>query len=343
MASPEGSQARFERLAHVIAAASQEGGAEIEALARDFNVPATTILDDVRELTTRGDYRAGGWPGDILVFVEGSRIRVEHTCFMNRPLRLTFQERLCLALALRGESPAGPSSSDAPSLQDRGALLGASEAPTGTGAAQPGARRGVLPGIAVSDRFPDHAGVHRTVAASTYSRRPCEIRYLKATANDESRRVVHPYLVVFSDETWYVVARCVASDAVKIFRMDRILSADVVEGAFDVPSDFDPKTYLDGGADEFCFVSVSRKAYVRYSPSVVKWIRERASYRSLSMEDNDDGSVTVCHSVADPQWLVSHVLRYAGDAVVEAPSEFRRMVAGAARRIAERAGEDGQA
>jgi len=340
-ASPASAQARFERLAHIVAAASREGGVEIETLARDFSVPTQRILDDIRELTTRGDYRPGGWPGDILVFVEGDRIRVEHTSFMDRPLRLTFQEHLCLALALRGEPVATRPDSHARLDQSGGELLGASDALTMAGVVPPD--RGALPGIAVSDRIPDHAQVHKVVTFAARSRRPCRIRYLKLAAKDESRRVVHPYLVAFSDETWYVVARCMESDAVKIFRMDRILSAVLGEGAFDIPSDFDAKTYLDGGADEFFFASVGRNAYVRYSPRIVKWIRERASYRSLSMEDNDDGSVTVCHSVADPQWLVCHVLRYAGNAVVEGPEEFRRMVAEVARKIADLAGERGRA
>ncbi len=337
MTSPACTQARFERLAHVIAAASRQGGAEIAALARDFGVSTQRILDDIRELTTRGDYRPGGWPGDILVFVEDDRIRVEHTSFMNRPLRLTFQEHLCLALALRGEPATRQPRLDdrlgeSPSDENSSELLRASRALTTAEAARFGAPPSL--GLAVSDRIPGHAGIHKTVAFAAYSRRPCEIRYLKVATSDESRRLVHPYLIAFSDETWYVVARCLESEVVKIFRMDRILSASLANGTFEVPSDFDAKAYLDGGADEFFFASVSRKAYVRYSPRIVKWIRERASYRSLSMEDNDDGSVTVCHSVADPQWLVCHVLRYAGDAVVESPNEFRRLVAGVARRIA---------
>ncbi len=327
MAEAASARTRFERLAHIIAAASREGGAEVASLARNLGTCEAGVLDDLRELTTRGDYRPGGWPGDILVFLDNDRVRVEHTSFLDRPLRLSGHEHLCLALALRGEPAQGSRAPDAEDLLRLGPSLVA-------GGRDPGEALGSAPGLTLSDRRMGRTEVHRTVVAAAYARRPCVMGYLKLAAGEESRRVVHPYLVVFSDETWYVVGHCVVSQGMRIFRMDRILHASLDEGTFDIPSDFDPGPYLDGGLDELLFASVSRRAYVRYSPRVGRWIRERASYRSISMEDNGDGSVTVCHSVADPDWLARHVLRYGGEAVVEGPEDLRRRVRDIARRLA---------
>lgn len=327
MAENASARTRLERLGHVVAAASRKGGAKIACLARDLGVSEADVLDDLRELTARGDYRPGGWPGDILVFLENDRVKVEHTAFMDRPLGLTVQEHLCLALALRGE-PAR----DCAARDVAGLLRARPSKPAGPGIRTDAS--GALPAVTLSDRRADPTDVHRTMVAAAYARRPCHLRYLKPAADGESLRVVHPYLAVFSDESWYVVGHCAKSESVRIFRMDRILSASLGEGTFDVPGDFDAAPYLDGGLDELLFASVSRKAQVRYSPRVARWVRERASYRSLSMEENDDGGVTVCHSVADPQWLARHVLRYGGEAVVESPEELRRLVRDIARRLA---------
>jgi predicted DNA-binding transcriptional regulator YafY len=64
---------------------------------------------------------------------------------------------------------------------------------------------------------------------------------------------------------------------------------------------------------------------VRYSPRVARWISERTATYA-----DDDGSITVRHRVADPRWIVRHVLQYGGDAVVEAPEVAREWVATAA-------------
>lgn len=319
---------RFERLAYVIAAASREGGAEIRSVARELGVSEADVLQDIQELTTRDDYRSCGWPADILLFLSNDRVTVEHASFGERPLRLSPREHLCLALALRGESSSEGSAGDAADLLRLGETLVA------RGRVRARDAPGALPGVTLSERREGQSEVRRTVVAAAYARRPCVLRYLKLAADGESRRVVHPYLVVFSDETWYVVGHCVQSEEVRIFRMDRILSASLADGTFDVPGDFDPGDYVDAGMDELLFSSTSRKAYVRYSPQVAPEIRERASHRSLSMEDNGDGSVTVCHAVADPHWLLSHVLRHGGDAVVEAPDDLRRLVRDATRRLA---------
>lgn len=334
---PDGAAAsartRFERLAYVIAAASREGGAEIRSVARELGTSEAGVLQDIQELTTRDDYRSSGWPADILLFLSNGRVTVEHASFGERPLRLSPREHLCLALALRGE----PSSED--SAGDAAGLLRLGETLVADGRARTGDAPGALPGVTLSERREGQSAVRRTVVAAAYARRPCVLRYLKLAADGESRRVVHPYLVVFSDEAWYVVGRCVQSEEVRIFRMDRILSASPAEGTFDVPGDFDPGDYVDAGMDELLFSSTSRKAYVRYSPRIARRVRERASHRSLSMEDNGDGSVTVCHAVADPHWLLGHVLRHGGDAVVEGPDDLRRLVRDAAGRLADLARE----
>jgi predicted DNA-binding transcriptional regulator YafY len=68
---------------------------------------------------------------------------------------------------------------------------------------------------------------------------------------------------------------------------------------------------------------------VRYSPRIARWIVERA----VPAERADDGSVVVRHRVADPRWIVRHVLQYAGEAVVEEPEQARQWVGAAARDV----------
>lgn len=68
---------------------------------------------------------------------------------------------------------------------------------------------------------------------------------------------------------------------------------------------------------------------VRYGPRIARWFIERGQGAAA-----DDGSVVVRHAVADPGWLVRHVLQYGPDAEVLEPSDMRRLVKQAAERVA---------
>lgn len=329
---PDGVSARdrFQRLAHIVSRSSQGEGADVAELARELGTTETRILEDVRELTTRDEYRPGGWPGDIRVFVESGRIRVDHTSFMERPFRLTDREMFCLALSLRGvmseadEERPGTGGVAAWDAFLHRAESGLSHYPESASALN----------LAVPNRVPGESGIRDTLRTAVYERRPCVVSYLKPSGKSPSRRVIHPYLVLHSEETWYVVALCTASEEDRLFRLDRILSAEPADGTFDVPDDFDAGAYLDRGPDGLMLAPESREAWVRYAPELARWVKERASYRSVSMEEHADGSITVRHSVADPHWLAAHVLRYGVQAEVLEPQDLRDMVAELARKVA---------
>ena len=325
---------RFERLAHVVSRSSRPEGAELTDLARDLGAAEERILEDLRELTTRDEYRPGGWPGDIRVFVEAGRVLVEHTSFMERPFRLTNRETVCLALALSGTmtAPTG----DGPERSGEGdrssgwdSFLRRAEQQLGQDSEADAA-----PNLAIPNRTHEERSIRATLKAAAYERRPCAIRYLKPGAQEPSDRVIHPYLVLYSEETWYAVAYCAASDEVRVFRLDRALSAEHREGVFEVPSAFDADALAKSSPEGWMPASGGEEALVRYSPKLAPWARERASYRSQPIEEHDDGSVTLRHRVVDPLWLATHVLRYGVHAEVLEPQSLRDLVAGMIREIA---------
>jgi predicted DNA-binding transcriptional regulator YafY len=68
---------------------------------------------------------------------------------------------------------------------------------------------------------------------------------------------------------------------------------------------------------------------VRYSARIARWIGEREGRAA----DGADGSITVEHPIADPDWAVRHVLQYGPDAEVLAPAAMRARVAARLRGI----------
>ncbi len=309
--------AQLERLLHVLPAASRAEGAQLADLAEALGTTEPRILEDLEEVTARVYYHPGGWPDDVSILVESERVRVVRTGGLDRPVRLSSKETLCLALALRG-AVASAHLSDG---DQREALLERAEQHLGQGTWSEEEAPG---GLVAPERAPDPEGIRETLLSAARERRPCGIMYAKPGAPDADVRVIHPYVSVYGEGLWYTVAWCAVKEEVRVFRMDRILEAAEGDGRFEVPEDFQAEDYVDGG--RVYHAGVETAARVRYSARIARWVREKAQLDTSSLEEEPDGSVVLDHRVADPQWVVGHALEYGPDAEIVEPEEARAMV-----------------
>lgn len=316
-------QDRLERLLHVLPAAGREGGARLADLARDLQATESRILEDLEEVTARNFYHPGGWLDDVQILLQADRVTVSRADGFERPTRLTPDETLCLTLALRG-FPAH-ARLRAPTARER--LLDRAEGYLANRASDGSPE----PPIVAPDREPDPEGIREVLLCAARDRRPCAIAYVKSGADDARLRVVHPYAIAYGEGAWYAIAHCTVEDGVRVFRTDRILAADVTDGAFDVPEGFDPSAFVSGGRVFHAYQG--RDVAIRYSATIARWIRERASWTGDPLEEQPDGSVVVRHRVADPQWAVSHAFQYGAEAEILEPRDVRALAADLARRL----------
>lgn len=316
---PKGTTARdrLERLLHVLPAASRQGGASLPELAEQLGASQRSILEDIEEVTNRVFYHPGGWPDDVQILIESDRVRVLRTGGLDRPVKLSARETLCLALALRGTA----ATSRMADGDARAALLARAEAFMGTTSEEALAERFIA-----EEHTADEAGHRETLIAAAKARIPCAIHYVRPGAEDAEVRVIHPYLVAHAEGSWYTVGYCCSRKDVRVFRIDRVLESATTDDSFEVPDDFDASAYVDDGKIYFADANIDVR--VRYGPRVARWIRERAAHGNASLEQHEDGSVTAHHHVADPQWILGHVLQYGSDAEIVEPEELRELVRG---------------
>jgi predicted DNA-binding transcriptional regulator YafY len=92
-------------------------------------------------------------------------------------------------------------------------------------------------------------GVLVMLAEAARRRRPVAVSY---TARDgrRSERTVHPYGIVVHSGRWYVTGADSASGEVRTFRLDRIETATVLPGSFDIPAGFDSAARVLSGLAE---------------------------------------------------------------------------------------------
>ncbi|MDX6312655.1 MAG: hypothetical protein QOF84_361 [Streptomyces sp.] len=92
-------------------------------------------------------------------------------------------------------------------------------------------------------------GVLLMLAEAAWHRRPVEVSYTARNGRC-SERTVHPYGIVAHSGRWYVTGADSASGEVRTFRLDRIESARVLPGSFEVPVGFDPAGRVLSGLAE---------------------------------------------------------------------------------------------
>jgi predicted DNA-binding transcriptional regulator YafY len=93
---------------------------------------------------------------------------------------------------------------------------------------------------------PPGSQVLLTLASGASERHPVAIDYT-AWSGRSTRRVLSPYGLVFHSGRWYVTGHDSVTDALRTFRLDRVASAESIEGSFDVPADFDPTGHVLAG------------------------------------------------------------------------------------------------
>ncbi len=308
MAERVRAEERLERLLYILPTASVDGGAAIEDLARVLGVSGATILDDLTEVTSRSYYHPAGSGDDIQIHIEADRVSVWTTGAFRRPVKLGPAEAFCIALGLRQRGRSAPE-----------ALLRRVEAHLAAATISEEALRG----IHARDLAPDPDGMRDVLVDGARHHLCCRIRYLKPAETEPEVRTIRPHAVVHAEGHWYVVGWCETSAGARAFRLDRILDAELLSRTFDpADDDVDLDAFLQEGRVYHAHEEMD--VTIRYSPVVRRWIEEWAP----EGEAQDDGSLLVQHRIADPEWVVRHVLAYGGEAEVTAPEEVRALVGG---------------
>lgn len=321
MAKRDTAEQQLERVLYLLPAAARECGARFEELERALGVPAKRVIKDLTEVADRAYYHGPGGAPETQILIEQDGVRLLSRGEFRRPPRLAPREAVALGLGLRALAA---EAADDPSRRERLlALAGRLERDL---AYAPISGPDVL-----ADRGADGAGIRAAIQDASRQKRRCRIGYLKAPAAEPEEREIAPYALVFAGPWCYVLAHCARRQAIRRFRVDRVLAVEILDEVFEFPEGFRPADHI-GEAGVFV-ASDPIVVSVRYSPRIARWIRERTP----EAEEQADGSVVVRHEVADPAWLVRHVLQYGPDAEVVSPPEVRSMVAATVGRLLARA------
>ena len=285
----------------------------LQQAATDFGVRPEQIVKDLNVLWFCG--LPGLGMGDLIdvdmeALEEGGVIRVSNADYLRRPLRLDSTEASALIVALRALREG--SDDDVRPIVDR--TLGKLEAAAGDGAAL---------AAQVEVRLPAPAGPRRGAEQSVLARPwsssgRCGWTTTCRPATSPPKRVVDPLRVVAADGNTYLDAYCHLAEDQRLFRLDRVSSAEVLDTPVDRHADIEPRDLADG---IFQPSSDDLLVTLRLEPSA-RWVAEY--YPVESSRSRRGGGLTVKLRVGDPAWLTRLMLRLGASGHGGRPARPRR-------------------
>ena len=213
--------ARLARLLAIVPWVAARDGPPVAEVCRRFGLDEDELLADLQLLFMCGVFP---YTPDVLIDVDiaDGRVWIRMADYFRRPLRLSPQEGLALLsagsvlLAVPGAEPQG---SLATALSKLEAVLGV------------GAEDGLDVELA-----PVTPAVLEAVRRASESSHKIDIDYYSFGRDGYSTRVVRPWRVFNSGGQWYLSGWCEKVDAERLFRVDRITRADVLDARFSPPA-----------------------------------------------------------------------------------------------------------
>ena len=290
-------------------ASQTNGTATITEISERFAIDA----DDLRDcLIITSMVGVHPYTPDLLInaIVDADTVTIELPDYFRRPLRLTAEQTFALltsAKALLSVPGADHSSALARGLDKVLRTLGE------------GSETAVDIGI---DTAPD--AITEQLRSAVERRETVEITYYSYGRDNTGSRRIDPWAIHSEGGLWYLQGWCHASNAERVFRIDRIREATATSTPFDAPKPLPPFQLFDGS-------NALGRITLLLQPEA-RWVTEY--YPAESIEVHPDGTTTIILAIGSLAWLERLLLRLGPDAeVVEASPNLQGAGEAAARRL----------
>ncbi len=294
---------RLQRLLALVPYVVSRQSVGLAETAAAFGVSERELVDDLNLLWCV-ELRAPDPYCPIDLSYEGGEIVVSQAESIGRPLRLAVDEASALLVALRmlGEVPG---------LEDRSALsrlIAKLEAAAGEAASA-----SAQVAVQVDAPADGAEGPTARIRAALDARRRIHLRYYVPGRDEATERDVDPMRLLVVEGRTYLEGWCRRAEAVRLFRLDRVLEASVLDAPASPPPSAEP-------------VDVDRGLF-RPSPDDVlvelelsadgRWVAEY--YPCQEVTDLRDGRLRVVLRTPDTGWVRRLALRLGEDGRVVAP------------------------
>lgn len=146
---------------------------------------------------------------------------------------------------------------------------------------------------------------------------------------------LHPYAFTWHKNALYLIARSLDHQAIRTFKVDRILEVETQQLQFQRPGDFDIQNYHEGAFGIFHSDAPLQQVKVRFSHRVARIVSEKQFHASQNLKVQKGGYVEASYQLNTLEEFESFVLSFGPLAEVIEPLELRARIANSLRTAAE--------
>jgi proteasome accessory factor C len=231
---------------------------------------------------------------------EDGEITISQAESIVRPLRLAADEASALLVALRMLAEAGGDGSAVARLIAK--IEGAAGA-AGAASSQ----------VTVKIENPNVPGISATLAAALSAGKRVHLRHYVWTRDEETERDVDPMRLLVVEGRPYLEGWCRRAEGVRLFRLDRVLAADVLDLPAEVPEEAENRD-VDAGLFQQSESDV--RVELDLAPDA-RWVAE--SYPCESVTELGEGRLRVVLRTPDTSLVRRLALRLGENARVTSP------------------------
>ena len=307
-----------ERLRRLLALVPYVAARRVVGLAETaatFGMTERELIDDLN-LAWCVELRAPEPYCPIDLSYEDGEVSISQAESIARPLRLAADEASALLVALRmlAEAASGTQPSDGDAVARLIAKIEDAAGAAGAESSQ----------VTIKIDHPNARGMTATLNAALAARKRVHLRYYVPKRDDATERDVDPMRLHVVEGRTYLEGWCRRAEGVRLFRLDRVLSVDVL----DVPAEV-PETAEQVDVDAGLFRASPGDVLVEleFGPAA-RYVAE--DYPCESMTELADGRLRIALRTPDTAWVRRLALRLGEDVRVVSPPALADEVAAAA-------------
>jgi proteasome accessory factor C len=301
---------RLRRLLALVPYVSARRVVGLAETAETFGMTERELIDDLN-LAWCVELRAPEPYCPIDLSYEDGEISISQAESIARPLRLAADEASALLVALRMLAEAG---GDGDAVARLIAKIEDAAGAAGAASAQ----------VAVQIEHPNARGLTATLNAALAARKRVHLRHYNPGRDEETERDVDPMRLLVVEGRTYLEGWCRRAEGVRLFRLDRVLSVDVLDVPREVPEKAEPRD-VDAGL----FTASPSDVVVELDLApAARWAAEY--WRCDSAVDLPDGRLRITLRTPDTTSVRRLALRLGEDARVVSPAGLAEEVRSAA-------------
>lgn len=168
-----------------------------------------------------------------------------------------------------------------------------------------------------------------SLKSAILQRRCVRISYASSHAQT-TERIIHPLKLLYKGRSWYLKAYCTKRQAFRLFKINRILSMEVLGETF--PYCSFPET------DEASPAAYEQQVTLCFPSAMAYRVYDEFSPEQVTLQD--DSTLLVCAKMPVDEWLIGFLLSFGPNVTVLSPIDLKKDLAEQARLTYEKASEN---